>query len=243
MWTKQQIKVHEETAQLLIQIRDNALEYMKKEKNVTEQKVRKFILKEFKKNNLVSSKEAPIVAFCENCANPHYFPKRPKKLTNNSLIMLDIWARNKKQGSPYADMTWMAYKGTRIPKKVQEMFNLVIKARDRSLSFLRTELKKGKMPAGCEMDKATRQVICQAGYGSYFIHSTGHSLGNCSPHGCRGGLRKTNKKPLCCDYGYTIEPGVYFPKEFGIRSEINFYVSKNNRIILTSDLQKKIIKI
>jgi len=123
------------------------------------------------------------------------------------------------------------------------MFDLVIKARDCSLTHIKSQLKKGNLPNGCDLDHASRQCIRDAGYASYFVHSTGHSLGNYSPHGCRGGLRKSNHNPICKNYGYTIEPGVYFPKEFGIRSEINFYVDNNNKIILTSDLQKKIILI
>lgn len=243
MWTPEQIKSHKETAKKLILIRDKALKYIKTHANVTEAGVRKFIQKEFKKNNLVSGKSSPIVAFNDSCANPHYHSKRPKKLTKDCLIMLDIWARDKKRGSPYADMTWMAYKGKRVPKKVQEMFDLVIKARDCSLSYIKYQLKKGVMPNGSDLDHASRQCIRDGGYASYFIHNTGHSLGNYSPHGCRGGLKKSNQNPICKNYGYTIEPGVYFPKEFGIRSEINFYIDKNNKVVLTSDLQKKIIKI
>ncbi|MBU1112055.1 MAG: M24 family metallopeptidase [archaeon] len=241
MWTKKQIKVHQETAKKLIQIRNGALNYIKTNTKITEVDVRKLIQKEFKKNNLVSSKESPIVAFDGSCANPHYFPKRPKHLCNNCLIMLDIWARDKKNGSPYADMTWMAYKGKRVPKKIQEMFDLVIKSRDCSLSYIKSQLKKGNFPNGCDLDHASRQCIRDAGYASYFIHSTGHSLGNYSPHGCRGGLRKSNHKPIHKNYGYTIEPGVYFPRKFGIRSEINFYINDDNKVIITSDLQKKII--
>tara|TARA_Y100000310_G_scaffold38072_1_gene35685 strand:- start:1244 stop:1960 length:717 start_codon:yes stop_codon:yes gene_type:complete len=238
MWTKTQIKQHTKVAKLLYKIKDAAFKYI--HQGVSEYEVQQFILKQFKRYGLKTDRDKPIVAFKQNTGLVHYFPKKKsKRLQKNSMILIDIWARLK-QGGPYADITWMAYYG-KPTKKEQEIFNIVIKARNKALSHLKKQVTKGKIPTGYTINKIAKDVIDSYGYLKNFDHFTGHSLGNYSPHGNRAGLRPSNKKKLL-NMGYTIEPGIYLKNKFGARSEINVYLQKR-KVILTTPMQKKLVKI
>ena len=75
------------------------------------------------------------------------------------------------------------------------------------------------------------------------MHNTGHSLGMSKAHGRNGRLGHKYNKDLIRNMGYTIEPGIYFKNKFGIRSEIDFYISSNMKLVITTDVQKNILKI
>ena len=120
---------------------------------------------------------------------------------------------------------------------------MIVKSRDSCLDFIRNSLKSKKMPVGREIDEVSRKVINNAGYKKFIKHSTGHSIGTTSPHGIYGHLRKSNYNCLLKNRGYTIEPGIYIKNKFGIRSEIDFFIDKNMKSILTSKIQRKIIRI
>ena len=94
------------------------------------------------------------------------------------------------------------------------------------------------------MDDACRKVIADAGYGEYFIHRTGHNIGqevhgnganmdNLETHEERLVLRRT------C---FSVEPGIY-QAEFGVRSEINVFVDAAGEVHVTGGLQEKVVPI
>ncbi len=244
MWTKLQIEQHKIAAQILIKIKDEAFEFIKKQKNVTEYKVQQFIIKKYKENNLVTDKDPPIVAFDNNTSIIHYFPtKKSKKLVKNTLILLDLWAKVKHPKAPFADITWMAYFGKKVPKEVLRNFDLIKDIRNSILRHLKKELKKSKIPKGYELEQITRRKLLKKGFKNKMNHYTGHCLGNKSPHGKQKHLDPKNKSSLLKNLGYTIEPGIYLPNKHGVRSEIDFYITKNLKLVITTDVQKKIIKI
>jgi len=96
---------------------------------------------------------------------------------------------------------------------------------------------------GCDVDDACRNVIEQAGYGQYFFHRTGHSLGT-SGHGNGANmdnLETNDTRRLLPGTAFTIEPGIYLPGDFGVRLEIDLTVHENGVEITTLPLQHKII--
>jgi len=203
--------------------------------------VQQFILKKFKKFELKSNKIPQIVAFGENTANAHYFPKKnSKSIKKGDLIMIDIWARLNLPDAPFADITWMGYRGDKLPKDFQRSWDIVLKVRDKSVQCVRNNLKNGKPPLGKEVYQITNDILEKEGFGKK-RHYTGHSIGFTSPHGNGGHLTLSNKKQLLKNLGYTIEPGIYIEHKFERRSEINFYISDDNKVILTTDLQRKIL--
>jgi Xaa-Pro dipeptidase len=86
-------------------------------------------------------------------------------------------------------------------------------------------------------------VISGAGYGQYFFHRTGHSLGPGDHVHGQGvnidNLETHDTRTLLPGIGFSIEPGVYLPS-FGIRSEINVYMADNGPLV-TTPIQKEII--
>lgn len=243
MWSQEQIEDHTKAAELLNAVKDITFDHIKSHQDISEYEVQQFILKQFEEFGLESDRDPPIVAFNENSALPHYFPKENSELLKeNSLILIDLWAKLNKEGAPFADITWVAYCGE-IPERVQEIFEVVIKSRDYALNFIRSEMETGKMPAGKEVDLAAREIISKSGFEGKFLHGTGHSIGFTSPHGNRSNLNTTGRQPILVNVGYTIEPGIYLKDEFGIRSEIDFYVDDRFKLIITTPIQKEIVKI
>jgi len=238
------IKNHLLVCELLDKIKDSAFQFIKINPDTTEYEVKEFILEEFHKNNLKPDKDPPIVAFNESTSIPHYYPKKEsKKLTPDSLILIDIWSRLKKQQAPFSDITWMAYYGETIPEEILNIWNVIKDARDFSIKFIQEELKQGRFPAGKEIDDIARKIIIDAGYKENILHTTGHSIGFNSPHGIEAGLSQKNLNPLIKNLAYTIEPGIYLKDKFGIRSEICFYINDSMELIITTPIQKELIHI
>jgi Xaa-Pro dipeptidase len=241
-WDKDTIKKHKDVSKLVEEIKDEAFDFIKKRKtNVTEWEVMRFIHKRYEEEELWTT-DPQIVAFGSSGATPHYFPikKNSKKLRKNKMILIDMWARRRGRGEPFTDMTWMGYFG-KMSKGEREAVNLVFKARDKSLNFVKNRLKKGVFPVGREVDACAHDLIKGAGYGKYLKHTLGHSIGFMSPHGKPDGLNRKNKKRIVRNLGYTVEPGVYLPGKFGVRSEIDFYIDDRKKVVLTTGVQKKII--
>lgn len=242
VWNNSQIKSHRDANIILEKIKDEAFDYIRDNKNVSEYEVQQYILKLFKEYGLKKDQYTPIVGFNENSSIPHYFPKpKCKILKKNTVVLIDIWGRIKDKKSPYADITWMGYYGN-VPNEVKKVFNIVITARNSCITYIKDCVKNGFIPTGEQVDNITTKIIKENGYEKYIKHRTGHSIGNTSPHGTYGHVSIRNKHSLKINLGYTIEPGIY-TKKFGIRSEIDLYINSKKEVIITSCVQKKIVKI
>ncbi len=87
---------------------------------------------------------------------------------------------------------------------------------------------------GWEVDQATREVIEQAGYGDYFVHRTGHSIGQ-EVHGNGANmdnLETREERLVMRRTCFSVEPGIYLP-EFGIRSEVNVFIDSSSQVHVT----------
>ena len=115
--------------------------------------------------------------------------------------------------------------GRTVPAKHQEVFQVVTGARDAATEFAVQSLAARGEVQGWEVDRAAREYISQRGYGYYFTHRLGHSLGR-TVHAAgvnMDGLETHDTRTLIPGLGFTIEPGVYLP-EFGVRLEIDLHV-------------------
>lgn len=192
------------------------------------------------------SQGLPHVAVNANASNPHYEPTATTSspIKRGDLILFDFWATTRDEGAIVADYTWMAFAGTRdeIPRKQREVFEVVKQARDTAVAFIRERIAAGKRVQGCEVDDVCRAVIVKAGYGDYFVHRTGHSL-TTATHG--EGANNDNyethdSRSLLPDTCCTIEPGIYLP-EFGVRSEIDLIIGKNDVEVTGVPVQEEIV--
>ncbi len=125
----------------------------------------------------------------------------------------------------YADLTWVASLGGKPSDQEAEVFTAVRGARDAAFEFLEGRVLAGDNPQGWEVDRAARSVIEKAGYGDYFVHRLGHSLGR-EVHANGVNLddfETHDTRTVIQGVGITIEPGVYLP-EFGVRLEMDVYM-------------------
>ena len=97
--------------------------------------------------------------------------------------------------------------------------------------------------AGWEVDRAVRDHIKKSGYGEYFIHRTGHSIGTeVHANGANmDDLEIHDERRILPNSCFSIEPGIYLP-EFGVRSEINILV-RPKAAEVTGKIQREIVAI
>ena len=107
-------------------------------------------------------------------------------------------------------------------------------------------MKAKKEIKGYQVDDAARGYIAKKGYGEYFIHRTGHSIGE-EIHGNGANmdnLETHDERKIVPGTSFSIEPGIYFRDKFGVRSEIDVYISPDREVVVTGlPMQEKIVAI
>ena len=211
----------------------------------TEVDIQLFIKDLFRQNKLVWDGD-PIVAVNEHAANPHFEPSKENCFTMNEgdLVLLDLWAREEAPGSIYYDITWMGYIGAEVPDEFETLFQIVRTARDAAVDLVRERFDRGTTVCGWEVDRVCRKVIADAGYGDYFLHRTGHSIGE-KVHGNGANidnLETKDERTIIAGSCFSIEPGLYLPhKKMGFRSEIDVFVTDEGKVEVTGEIQDRII--
>lgn len=226
-WTAAAIESHRRAAEKLYRVKDQAFELVRSRLQsgqlTTEFDVQQRMCQWFADEGLVSD-AAPNVSAQENAGNPHYLPsqRQSRPIRPNELLLLDLWGKLKTPGAVYADITWVAFTGPQVPTRMTQAFTAVRDARDAAVALVEARARGGQVVRGYELDRAARQVIESAGFGSQILHRTGHSLGE-TVHGNGAHLddyETHDERRLMPGTGFTIEPGVYF-EQFGVRTEIN----------------------
>jgi len=231
-WSDEQLESHLAAGREIDRIVGEAFAYVarcvREKRSITEYDLKLWFLAQFEAAGLTAD-QGPDIAVNANASDPHYGPgpENSSPIREGDLLLLDIWGKQKKPGSVYYDITWTGYLGAKVPEKYAKIFNIVRAARDRAVEFVGKGLAAGKPPEGWQVDKISRGVIEKAGYGKYFFHRTGHSIGE-EVHGNGANLdgwETHDVRHLIPRTCFSIEPGIYLP-EFGIRSEINVYVTE-----------------
>jgi Xaa-Pro dipeptidase len=204
--------------------------------HTTETAVQARIMQHFAANGLTTD-HPPIVGVWEHSADPHFSPsaETDKRVEPGSFVLIDLWAKLDKPRAVYSDLTRVAFVGDRIPAKVNEVFYIVRDARDAAIDRVRRAFEKGEPLKGWQVDMACREVIEKAGYGPFFTHRTGHSIGE-ETHGNGAhmdGLETREDRSVMRRTCFSVEPGIYLPGEFGVRSEVNVFVDGNGRVHVT----------
>jgi Xaa-Pro aminopeptidase len=120
---------------------------------------------------------------------------------------------------------------------------VVTGARDRAIQRVQSAIAKQETLHGFEVDDAARGYIREQGFDQYFVHRTGHSIGE-EVHGTSANidnLETHDDRKIIPGTCFSIEPGVYLP-EFGIRSEVNMYVGEHEARV-TGEIQQKLVSI
>ena len=210
-----------------------------------ELEIQRYIAHRFDEEGMVYD-EPPLVAIGPNASDPHYTPTEQahSPIKEGDLVLIDMWAKYKKPGSVYADITWMGYVGKEVPTEYKERFAIVKGARDAAISFLQKELPLRPVHA-FEADDAARQYIEERGYGKYFLHRLGHNIADgVSPHGPGANLdnyESHDTRLLLENTSFSDEPGIYAP-DFGMRSETDLHIH-NGELVIAGGLQEEVIAI
>ncbi|MBR3632083.1 MAG: M24 family metallopeptidase [Elusimicrobiaceae bacterium] len=163
-----------------------------------------------------------IVCFGENCADCHHTPSAKRKLKKNEAILMDFGCFYKGYCS---DMTRSWWHGEKEPAEYTKIWHIVHMAKEAAVSLLRAGLPVA------EVDKAARSVIEDAGYGKYFIHTTGHGIG-LEVH--EAPIERANAiGELEENFVVTVEPGIYLPGKYGVRLEDSYLVTRQGAKNLT----------
>ena len=244
-------KLHKEAARLINTIKDEAFEEVTRAiaegRKLTEYSLARLIEEKFKEHSLTNHNEIPIVGINEHPADPHFepTPENSYSFKKGNTVLADLWARKDEPGGIFADITWCGYIGDSPPKKYIEIFGVVRRARDRAVEFISEKFSKGEPCYGLEVDDACRQVIKDAGYGKYFVHRTGHSIGG-EVHGNGvniDNLETKDEREIIPGSCFSIEPGIYLEGEMAARSEINVFITHKGEVEVTTEKQSELIKI
>ena len=245
-WTPEQLESHlyagKHVDRIVAEAFQLAARGVRENRPQTEHGLKEWILQQFEAAGL-TTEEGPDIAVNAHASDPHYgsSPDRPTPIKEGDLLLLDVWAKRKTPGSVYYDITWVGYLGAKAPEKYAKVFRVVRDARDKAVDLILTSVAKGKPLQGWQVDKSARAVIEKAGYGKYFFHRTGHSIGE-SVHGNGAnmdGLETHDVRHLIPGTCNSIEPGIYLP-EFGIRSEVNVYIGEKEARV-TGTVQKELL--
>ena len=209
---------------------------------VDEHEVTRWILEAFERAGLVTE-SPPSVSYGEHAARVHYEApaEGSSPIVPGALLLLDLWARE--PGGIYADQTWMAAIGT-PSARATELWGVVRGARDAALELLRERLGAGRPVAGGEADRAARAVIEAAGYGNRIVCRTGHSIDRVGLHGFGPTIDDTesfDSRVIVPGVGFSVEPGIYFPGETGLRSEVNAHARADGLDVTPADYQRELI--
>ena len=163
-----------------------------------------------------------IAASGPNSSLPHAVPT-DRVLRNGDFLTMDFGCVYKGYCS---DMTRTVFIGNEPNDKQREIYNIVLKAQTEAMKLIKPGVKCS------DVDVCARKIIADAGYGDYFGHGLGHSVG-----------LYIHEEPRCsrkCDtileegMTMTVEPGIYLPGEFGVRIEDLVVVTKDGYKNLTS---------
>ncbi|MBS7635036.1 aminopeptidase P family protein [Candidatus Bathyarchaeota archaeon] len=165
------------------------------------------------------------IPFClvlsgENSALPHGSASN-RKIGRGDAVIIDVGVTYK---GYYADITRTVFVGE-INERQRRVYNVVLKAQEGAIDFVKPWIK------ACQVDRAARGIIEEAGYGGFFTHRTGHGLGlevHEEPY-----ITQTNETTLKPGMVFTIEPGIYLHGSFGVRIEDDIVVTEDGREVLT----------
>ncbi len=172
----------------------------------TEQEIAAFLVYEMMRRGAKKTSFDPIVASGPNGSRPHAIPTT-RRVREGDFITMDFGCM---VGGYCSDMTRTVALGQPTEEMVT-VYNTVLQAQLAGIQTVHADV------LGSEVDGAAREIIQNAGFGTYFTHGFGHSLGleiHESP-----GASTASLAPLPVGAVISAEPGIYLPGRFGVRIE------------------------
>jgi Xaa-Pro dipeptidase len=168
----------------------------------------------------------PNVSAGPNSADSHYepTPESSRPIRSGDFVLIDCWAKlADRPDAIWYDITWTGVVNRPPTDHEQLIFTTIRDARDAAIATVESAYAAGLPIAGWQADDAARNVIRSAGLADWFTHRTGHNIAT-ELHGNGAhldNLETHDERLLLPNTCFSVEPGLYFPGEFGIRSEVN----------------------
>lgn len=131
-----------------------------------------------------------------------------------------------------SDMTRTVAVGS-ASDEMRKVYDTVLQAQLAGIAYARAGVR------GCDIHAAAAKVIADAGYGPYFGHGFGHSLGLEIHEAPNANPANTGIMP--CGAVISAEPGIYLPGKFGVRIEDMLWLNENGNTVLTKAPKELII--
>ncbi len=248
---KKGFELHMSAGKKIDKIRADAFNEIKRCINsgidLTEYELQQYIVNKFTENGLTCDNHFPIVGVNEHPADPHFepTPENSYVIKKGDKVLIDLWAKENVERGIYYDITWCGFVGNTPPEKYLKIFNIVKEARDAAVDFVQTKFANQEKCFGWEVDDVTRNIIKKAGYGEYFVHRTGHSIGE-EVHG--NGVNIDNfetkdTRELVPGICFSIEPGIYLEDEMAVRLELDMFITHEGKAIFTGERQSELVLI
>ena len=248
MLTPEQLQSHHRAAVKLRTVVDETFAELARRirqgSEACEHDLQQFVMERFAASGLTTA-SPPIVATNLHSADPHYGPseQHPTPISRGDFVLLDLWAKEPGEQSIYADFTWVAFVGDRVPEEHARIFSIVANARDAAAELIRKRVASKAAVSGRDADRAAREVIEAAGFGERFLHRTGHSIGR-EVHGTGANLdslETDDHRMLIENTCFSVEPGIYLEGRFGVRSELDMTIENGRANISADAVQREII--
>jgi len=246
-WSDEELASHRRSAEILAEIARQAAERagdgVRAGRAVLEHELRDWIIGAIGRGGLIFE-SPPIIAAGANSADVHYDPSpdRPRPIVPGDVLLIDLWA--KQPGSVYADQTWMAVLGE-PSDRMDEVWSAIRRARDTVIALLRARAANGHPTPAGEAYAVARAVLNDAGLAQHAVGRLGHSLG-AELHGPGpnlDGLETKEERLLVPGLGFSIEPGVYLPGSFGMRTEVNAIVASDALLVTPARYQEELWRV
>lgn len=238
---------HKRAGEKILEIRDEVYRKIRQgidtKQYLREKDVLDLILALFEEKELTADHDVPYVAVNDHAVIQTFYPTEENSytITENCRVILDLWAREKEEGSIYYDVTFCAYTGDRVPEMYEEQFQKVACAREKCVSYIEEHLAKGQLVTGYEVDQICRSYFRELGCEEAFVHRTGHNIG-VVVHGEGANLdsfETRDHRSLLPGTLFSIEPGLY-QEGIGVRTEIDVYISTQGTVEIFGERQQKV---
>lgn len=173
---------------------------------IRERELADLVEREYAARGADRSTEGQLVCFGANGADPHHAPNDTEIQPGDSVV-LDIFIPIRRY---WCDMTRTVFFGS-ASEEARQVYETVRRANLAAEAMIRPGIPM------CDIDRAARQVIEDAGYGPYFTHRLGHGCGlDCHEPPDNSSACQTLTRPGMV---FSVEPGIYLPGRLGVRIE------------------------
>jgi Xaa-Pro aminopeptidase len=173
---------------------------------ITERDIKKKIEELFMQKGADGLSFEPIIASGPNSSMPHYC-EDSRVIQEKDIIILDLGCKYKGYCS---DISRTVFVGG-ITDEEKKVYEIILKSNKAGEETVKQGVKAE------DVDKASRDIIKNEGFGQYFLNRTGHGIG-ISVHEAPY-IRTGNKQILEKGMAFSVEPGIYMQNKFGMRIE------------------------